>query len=90
MRTLPCVRVLPGSCHQADRCSSVFTSDQDSVPLQEILRNILGYKPSVGAAVAAIAFYLVSTLLLHISFFRTFRGHKLMIVLLLGMIGEVP
>ena len=54
------------------------------------MRNILGYKPSVGAAVAAIAFYLVSTLLLHISFFRTFRGHKLMIVLLLGMIGEVP
>lgn len=55
---------------------------------KEILRNILGYKPSVGAAVAAIAFYLVSTLLLHVSFFRTFRGHKFMIVLLLGMDGE--
>ncbi|GAA5958416.1 hypothetical protein JCM8115_002459 [Rhodotorula mucilaginosa] len=55
----------------------------------EILRNILGYKPSVGAAVAAIAFYLVSTLLLHISYFHTFRGHKFMIVLLLGMIAMI-
>lgn len=54
------------------------------------MRNILGYKPSVGAAIAAIAFYLVSTLLLHISYFHTFRGHKFMIVLLLGMIGESP
>ena len=52
------------------------------------MRNILGYKPSVNAAVAAIAFYLISTLLMHISYFRTVRGHKFMIVLLLGMIGE--
>ncbi|GAA5985120.1 hypothetical protein JCM10908_002530 [Rhodotorula pacifica] len=51
----------------------------------EVLRNILGYKPSTGAAVVAIAFYLLSAILMHISFFRTFRGHKFMVVLLLGM-----
>ncbi|POY74371.1 hypothetical protein BMF94_2565 [Rhodotorula taiwanensis] len=56
--------------------------DQDS---KEILRNILGYHPSVGAAVLAIALYAASTAVLWINFFRTFRGNKFMIVLLAGM-----
>lgn len=58
--------------------------DQDS---KEILRNILGYHPSVGAAVLAIALYAASTAVLWINFFRTFRGNKFMIVLLAGMTG---